>query len=428
MWASSSQPRADRRVGAMCSALAPPRPAPTAAAVPAPPVPIAWSLRGPFRLRLMLTEQRQHVEVEVAPPEPLTVTETHNELAEWNPGAAGWTKGDRLHALVAQETTTPGLLHSDSVHVDGPGGGPLVRGVDYEVDDQWGTIGWLQGGSLAACESTQRTVVATYTWTPLRLDSLVLRADNSIELRMGKPYGAAPPLPAISAGERRLMNIWLPGRAAEDGLTAGSLFPVLETTPTLSPARLLSSGAIPRTLAKLRNGQPVSIVAWGDSVTDGGYLPSPADRWQVQLVEEMQARYPNSTITLHTEGWGGRSTSAYLQEPEESPRHFPTAVLSPASDDGVPIPSPDLVISEFVNDASLAPELVKTQYAYLQNVFRASDCDWLILTPHYVRPGPVEGWMGVGFDQVQLLPLSVTCCFVEGTGSLLHIQYYCIRC
>ena len=247
--------RVGRRLGVLQSALA-------GVSADAPePEPIAWSLRGPFRLRLMLTAQRQHVEVEITPPEPLTSTdELYEDLAEWNAAAAGWTKGDRLLALRADETTTPGLLHADddslSVRVSGDGlaaSSPLVRGVDYEVDEQWGTIGWLPGGALAdRVDSQPRAVLVTYTWTPLRLDSLVLRVDGSIELRMGKPYGVAPPLPELASGERRLMNIWLPGRVAEAGLSAASLFPVLETAPSMPPSLPLSAGGIPRTLEKLR--------------------------------------------------------------------------------------------------------------------------------------------------------------------------------
>ena len=273
--------RADRHLGLTHSALT------SASSADGDAVPLAWSLRGDWRLRLMLTAHRQHVEVEVTPPEPLAVTdEPHASLPEFNPDAAGWTKGDKLLALLAQETTTPGLLHAESVVVTTTSAGrgeaaALARGVDFEIDEQWGTIGWLPGGSLAPTDGGSPSVLVSYVYTPLRLDSLVLRTDNSIELRMGEPYGAAPPAPELAAGEQRLMNIWLPGRAAEAKLTPASLFPVLETATPDLPASPLSLGAIPKTLAKLQNGEDVTIMAWGDSVTDGSYLPSPADRWQI---------------------------------------------------------------------------------------------------------------------------------------------------
>ena len=49
---------------------------------------------------------------------------------------------------------------------------------------------------------------------------------------------------------------------------------------------------------------------------------------------------------------------------------------------------------------SMDPELVASQYAKIRAAFAAHGCDWVILSPHYVRPGPVEGWMGHGFNQV----------------------------
>ena len=366
-------------LGATLRAL---RPQP-AAADAEPAVPIAWSLRGPWRIRLMLTAHRRHLEVEVSPAEGLEeVGEAHDALPVFNADAAGWTKGAKLRRLLAQECTTPGLLHPDSVAVSASSGAALTRGVDWEIDEQWGTIGRLEGsGALTDSDSA---VSITYTWTPLRLDSLVLTADgHGVELRQGRPHGSAPPEPPLRPGERRLMNVWLPGRIAEEGLNPSFLFPVLDPDPDAASA--LVDGSLPRTLAKLRAGAAVSIVAWGDSVTDGSYLPSPADRWQEQFVAALRERFPASEISLRTEGWGGRSTTSYLQEPAGSPRHFPTCVLGGSA--------PDLVISEFVNDASLSAEQVAEQYGQLGEVFGEAGSEWAILSPHYVRPGPVEGWM-----------------------------------
>ena len=48
----------------------------------------------------------------------------------------------------------------------------------------------------------------------------------------------------------------------------------------------------------------------------------------------------------------------------------------------------------------MKPDLVASQYAKIRDVFALHGCDWIILSPHYVRPGPVEGWMGDEFVQV----------------------------
>ena len=52
---------------------------------------------------------------------------------------------------------------------------------------------------------------------------------------------------------------------------------------------------------------------------------------------------------------------------------------------------PDLVISEFVNDARLTPAQVEERYAKLLADFQGIGAEWIILTPHYVRPD----WMGL---------------------------------
>jgi hypothetical protein len=64
----------------------------------------------------------------------------------------------------------------------------------------------------------------------------------------------------------------------------------------------------------------------------------------------------------------------------------------------------------FSTGQGLSPELVASQYAHLQGVFAARGCDWVILTPHYVRPGPVEGLMGEGFDKVRVLLFVFSLC------------------
>ena len=46
---------------------------------------------------------------------------------------------------------------------------------------------------------------------------------------------AAPPEIPIGPNEKRLMNIWLPGRVAEGGLVPDSLFPILEPDASTLP-------------------------------------------------------------------------------------------------------------------------------------------------------------------------------------------------
>ena len=87
-------------------------------------------------------------------------------------------------------------------------------------------------------------------------------------------------------------------------------------------------------------------------------------------------------IELTTQAWGGRNTGSYLAEPAGSPHNYRETVLGA---------KPDLIISEFVNDASLKPAQVEERYSRLLADFQAIGAEWIILTPHYVRPD----WMGL---------------------------------
>jgi lysophospholipase L1-like esterase len=321
--------------------------------------------------------------VDIAPARLLTVeAETHEALPMYNPGAGGWARGAVLRKVRAQECATLHLLDPASLKLRArpASDAPLLEaGKDYGVDLAWGTFGRLPGGRI----QERQPVYASYVCGELRLDSLVLTREGRIVVRQGEGRSAAPGLPALQEGDRRLGNVWLPGRVQK--LTPDLLFPILENAYP-EPARASPTAAerfLPVTLRKLRAGGPVRILAWGDSVTDGSYLPNAGrDRWQAQFQARLAARFPQARIELVTEAWGGRNTESYLNEPPGSPHNYKEKVLAS---------KPDLVVSEFVNDAWLNPDQVEQRYGRLLADFRAIGAEWIILTPHYVRPD----WMGL---------------------------------
>jgi len=325
--------------------------------------------------------------LEVQPPQLVAVSdERHEALPMFNPNTGGWLKGARLRGVVAQETTTPFLLEPESLVVrlePGANAASLTRGVDYEADLDWGTFGRLPSGRLREGQP----VYAGYRYAPLRLDAVVLTTDRKIELRRGEPRAAAPRLPALQAGERLLGTIWLPGRVPK--LRGEHLFPVLEEAypEPPKPKPTIAERWLPHTMARLRTGESLRVLAWGDSVTDGSFLPDPAhERWQEQFVARLRERFPHARIELVTEAWGGRNTGSYLAEPPGSPHNYREKVLGA---------KPDLVVSEFVNDAGLTPDQVGERYGQLLADFRALGAEWIILTPHYVRPD----WMGLSRER-----------------------------
>ncbi len=338
--------------------------------------PAAFAVVGDWEVRVTLADVATKT-VRVTPPAMIEVTaERYSAVPLFRPKVGGWLKGVQLNGVKAQETTSPHLLDPESFtlragpEADGP---LLARGVDYEVDLEWGTFGRLGEGHIAP----DATVFASYRHAQLRLDAIVLMPDGQIHIRSGEPRAAAPAVPRLQAGERHLGNIYLPGFITK--LEPDHLFPIAESAyPELPISR---SDTVARLIRRLSEGQSLRILAWGDSVTDGAYLPA-AERWQQQFVSRLRAKFPKASIELTTQAWGGRNTGSYLAEPPGSAHNYRETVL------GV---KPDLVISEFVNDASLKPAQVEERYARLLADFQAIGAEWIILTPHYVRPD----WMGL---------------------------------
>lgn len=317
----------------------------------------------------------------------LTVTgERYDSLPRFNPKAGGWVKGTQLKGVRAQETTTPFLLEAASLELRaGPeSASELYRlNQDYEADLNWGTFGRSEKGRIQEGQA----VYASYRYAPLRLDSVILTADGRVELRKGEPRSAAPKAPAAAPGERHLANVWLPGRITK--LAPEHLFPVLEDAYP-EPARVSPSAAerlLPKSMKKIRAHETLTILAWGDSVTDGGYVPDPSrNRWQEQFATQLRQRFPEAKIVLVSEAWGGRNTGSYLAEPPGSAHNYQEKVLAV---------KPDLIVSEFVNDAGLNPQQVEERYSKLLADFQGIGAEWIILTPHYVRPD----WMGLSRER-----------------------------
>jgi lysophospholipase L1-like esterase len=320
------------------------------------------------------------VTLTVAPAALVTVTgERYDSLPVFNPGGAGWMKGARLRGVITQETSAKGALEPASVLLtsEADGGITYVRDQDYALDPAWGTFGRLAGGRIG----DMQPVYASYRHGLGRLDTIAVGRDGRVVVRLGTPHISVPQ-PA-GAGEEAvaLANLWVSSRLGT--LDANAVFPITEAAYPALPVPQTLADYCPQTLRKLRAGETVRILAWGDSVTDGGFLPAPAtERWQAQFVARLQARFPQATIELINLGWGGRNTASFLGEPAGSRFNYREKVLGA---------KPDLIVSEFVNDAGLSPEAVEARYGKLLADFQGIGAEWIILTPHYVRPD----WMSL---------------------------------
>ena len=339
--------------------------------------PASFTLAGDWDVRVAVPGAGTET-VHVSPPAMIKVmAEKYEAVPIFKPKAGGWVKGAQLRGVKTMETTSPNLLDSASFELRaGPeADAPLFnKGVDYEIDLSWGTFGRLAEGRIQPGQA----VFASYRHAQMRLDAVVLTADGRIVLRPGEPRVVAPAAPQTGAGERPLGNIYLPGFMAK--LAPEDLFPILEQAYPERP--VAKSATVTRVIRRIQasqsSGRPLRILAWGDSVTDGAYLADKnTQRWQEQFVARLRERFPQARIELLTQAWGGRNTGSYLAEPPGSPHNYRETVL------GV---KPDLIISEFVNDAGLKPAQVEERYGKLLADFQGIGADWIILTPHYVRP------------------------------------------
>ena len=346
--------------------------------------PATLTLTGDWQIRVERDGVTATVTVE-GPQAVAVADEKMDRLPVFNPQGAEYARGAKLAGVRAQECSVRYALDPSSPVVRvSPCGEIFVRGKDYEIEPTWGCVGRLDGGKIA--EATP--VYVSYAYGLMRLDSVVLSADKkTVALRKGEPHVSLPVPPALAPGEARLANVWVTARLQK--LDDAHLFPVLEDAypepPKSSPSP--AETFIPKTLAKLNAGEKVRVLAWGDSVTDGGYLPDAAsNRWQEQFARRLRARYPKAEIVLISEAWGGRNTDSYRAEPPGSPHNYQEKVLAL---------KPDLIVSEFVNDAGFDEAAVFQRYGRIRDEFKAIGAEWIILTPHYVRPD----WMGLAAEK-----------------------------
>ena len=304
----------------------------------------------------------------------LVKDEKHVSLPVYNSQAAPWTKGAKLQQLATSETTASEMLEPDSLRVkSGPGKAPLyAKAKDYEFDPSWATVGRIAGGIP---ENTPVWIDYICGWS--RIDSIVVGHDGIVSVKQGIAHNATPQPPSTNKNETLLANVWVPGRLSH--LTSENLYPIVE--PQYIPIHHSNMpGAtelLPKTWGKLMQGKPLHVLAWGDSVTAGGEASDVAHRYQNRFVTLLQKHFKTDKVKLTTAGWAGRTTDAFLNEPPGAEFNFDHAVIRP---------KPDLIIMEFVNDAWMSPEIIEEKYSYLLKRFNEIGAEWVIITPHYVRP------------------------------------------
>jgi hypothetical protein len=257
------------------------------------------------------------------------------------------------------------------------GGAPLVLDKDYRVSAQYALVGLGPETSL----TTDDVVFASYQYSVHRLDSVVLNSEGEVEYVQGFSGVASITPPEIAPDSIRLFNVYRPYQA--DSVSPEHLF-FIEASGAQIPTAT-TAGRIPKTLAKLKQGSPVTIVCLGDSVTVGADIMDPAGSYVEQFRSALQKRFSPEQIRLHNISLGGSRSIQWLYKGDY--KGLPKRPADVCDFQRVLDARPDLVTIEFVNDMTLAPAVLEESYNQIYEKLTAAGAEIILITPHFVHPG-----------------------------------------
>jgi arylsulfatase A-like enzyme/lysophospholipase L1-like esterase len=312
-------------------------------------------------------------DLRVGPAEIVVVQAESTRLSATPPRA--WAEGTRLRRLRPLGpdvgVPAPGAVDPQSIVVRHQGR-ELKRDVDFLCDPTYGSLGLTPQSSVTAADQVE----VDYRFSLRRLDSIVSTADGRRVLRVGTSHLTKPEPPTLQQGDMLLANAFV------DYFSDGKdpdIFPVQETAA--DAVTFTTPGRIPRTMAKLNQGSPVKIVAWGDSVTVGGDASSPETRYTAVLQERLSRKFPGADVTVQTVAVGGSHSRQWLY-PDRFPGRVPQQTVWRRLVDA----KPDLVTLEFVNDAGLTPPQFNPVYTEILKRIREMGAEVIFITPHFTRP------------------------------------------
>ncbi len=309
----------------------------------------------------------------IRPADVVTVRSERLKLSAKPPRV--WAEGTKLQRLRPLGPNTgvpaPNAVDPDSIVVR-YNGRVLTKGADYLADKTYGTLGLAPNSKISA----QDDVEVDYRFSLRRIDSIVTTVDNRRVVRVGKSHLTVPMPPTLLETDRRLANVFVD--YFSDGRHV-DVFPIEQ--PAIDAMTFTTPNRIPKTLAKLRQEKPVTIVAWGDSVTAGGDASSPETRYPVAFEQRLKKKFPKAKVTVRTVAVGGSNSRQWLY-PDRFPGRNPQGTRWQRIVDA----DPDLVTIEFVNDSGMSPQQVNLVYADILKRLRKIGAEVILITPHFTMP------------------------------------------
>jgi lysophospholipase L1-like esterase len=247
------------------------------------------------------------------------------------------------------------------VHVKLPDGTEMTRDKDYLLDPKWAGFSRIEGGRIGK----DGAVTVEYRIGRMRIDAIEVNKNGVVHLHRGEEKMTRPNPPQADGDCVAIANVFMPYHVAS--VEPWQVFRI--TAPTF-PEPKVGTSLVAKTLAKLRAGEPVTIVTWGDSVTANGDASS-ADKAFAQLFPaRLRERFPTSKITAHNAGIGATNSEQRLPALKAQVLDF----------------HPDLVTIEFVNDMGHPEAAMRDRYAKIFEQIRDAGAEIILITPHFTMP------------------------------------------
>lgn len=305
----------------------------------------------------------------VVKDEPLT-------LSEQAPG--GFWKGTKLQGPCSVGPINAGKsFRADTLVIRrSPGGIPLEVDKDYLVSAPYALVGLGTNTSLTSAD----VVFASYEYSVHRLDSLILNSEGVVEYVQGTAGTASVVPPEIAPDSIRLFNVFRPYDT--DALAKEHLFFIDASDQDIVTGT--TTGKIPKTLEKLRQGKPVTIVCLGDSVTVGADIIDPFGSYVEQFRSSLQKKFSPEQIKLQNISLGGSRSIQWLYQGDY--KGLPRRPADVCDFQRVLDAKPDLVTIEFVNDMTLSREQLDESYGKIYKALSDAGAEIILITPHFVHP------------------------------------------
>ena len=198
--------------------------------------------------------------------------------------------------------------------------------------------------------------------------------------------GTAGPVAAVDRSQPKSLATRAIEKVKQVAKSANDIFSRVPCLPPKGGAQ--SMGSLPHVAGKLASGQPIVIVAFGSSSTQGWGSSSPEFNYPNRLATQLHRQYPGADITVLNRGVGG-------EDAPEMMKRLQTAVIDN---------KPDLVIWQVGTNAVLRNlDPVETAKMVSDGVARIqeADADLVLVDPQY-SPRVIEHAEGAS-QMVRLL-------------------------